>query len=184
MDPEASKQLEGRVRAALNQHNVANEGSVGFFLFVLRSCGLDCAPQPELKTTARALGRRASDASERQRREILAGEFQTTHGERVIPIGPHRGRRPDPEIVDAVKLFYVHLHYTLRMRAARCWGCIAALLNAVGGLGTQSADTVRRRLERGERLWRADYVKALWRSGPEGAKGGLASFPTKVKDRW
>lgn len=164
-DPNTYKQQEEKVRATLNDYGINEEESVSFFLCVLRDRGLFWPPQPEPKTTARDIERRARKAqSESEKRQILAGKFQTVRGDRVVPIGPHGRRRPEPEVTYAAQLFDEYLQQALKMPSVRRWACIADVLNAVGGLGTQGPETIRKRLGRARKLRPSEYHLALWRS--------------------
>lgn len=171
------------VRDALNGFGLL--GELEFFLTVLEDCGIFWPVLLPPKTTAREVSREARAAVSGRETAAWVGEmlprvpqpltrgwigwiesltYQTIRGPRIIPIGPHKRRRSEPEVTHAIQLMDRHLQERWNWKAKARLECIVGVLSAAQGVPVRPA-AVRMRLERApEPLSESVYLFKLWKA--------------------
>ncbi len=209
------------VKEILGSDGILDDRSHAFFLSVLEAGGLFWDPLAP-KQTAREIARQAKAAAlgqeteewveslkrlawpeSRQFRErwVTSLTHQTIRGKQIIPIGPHKRRRPEPEVTYAIQLMDRHLKETTRISAKARRECIAGVLLAIQGSSAgvddfdpdtgvtpreARSDAIRRRLERAPRpLSDFAYKLVCWRADvkhdPETPYPFCQRFPVELK---
>ena len=62
--------------------------------------------------------------------KVRSDRYQTNRGGRLIPIGSHRRRRPEPEVTHALQLLDCHLRHVLKMQTGARLDSLASVLQA------------------------------------------------------